>query len=319
MRAGKDVMVDKPGVITFEQLAAVEAAVRRNRRASSRSAFPSASSCRRRSWRAKADRRRGDRPGDPDHRPRAASPEPGHPPDLVLRPERVRRHPDRHRLAPDRPVPALHGLARRRDRRRAQRRISARPGAAGLPGFRRDPAAQRPRAAAMFGSTGSRPTACRPGATAASPSSAPTARSSCASMSTSRAGRARTTSSWSTERDAPHRRTPGAADLFPRLVADVRDRTETAMSQNHVFTVCRLALQAQAQRRGCPTRRDRQEPGQHMTIRTASPSLVSVRHRCRIPRACSTCKIRWTCVGPRAASAGEGGGISRAVPVPDHD
>jgi len=29
-------------------------------------------------------------------------------------------------------------------------------------------------------------------------------------------------------------------------VADVRDRTETAMAQRHVFTVCRLALEAQA-------------------------------------------------------------------------
>ncbi|MDF2811956.1 MAG: Gfo/Idh/MocA family oxidoreductase [Microvirga sp.] len=34
---------------------------------------------------------------------------------------------------------------------------------------------------------------------------------------------------------------------FHRFVADVRDRTETAMTQDHVFTVCRLALEAQAQ------------------------------------------------------------------------
>ena len=34
---------------------------------------------------------------------------------------------------------------------------------------------------------------------------------------------------------------------FDRFAADVRDRTETAMRQDHVFTVCRLALQAQAQ------------------------------------------------------------------------
>lgn len=34
---------------------------------------------------------------------------------------------------------------------------------------------------------------------------------------------------------------------FRRFVADVRDRTETAMTQDHVFTVCRLALEAQAQ------------------------------------------------------------------------
>ena len=33
---------------------------------------------------------------------------------------------------------------------------------------------------------------------------------------------------------------------FRRFAADVRDRTETAMPQEHVFTVCRLALEAQA-------------------------------------------------------------------------
>ncbi|TCR70087.1 Gfo/Idh/MocA family oxidoreductase [Bosea sp. BK604] len=33
---------------------------------------------------------------------------------------------------------------------------------------------------------------------------------------------------------------------FRNLVADIADRTETAMAQQHVFTVCRLALEAQA-------------------------------------------------------------------------
>ena len=33
---------------------------------------------------------------------------------------------------------------------------------------------------------------------------------------------------------------------FQRFAADVRDRTETAMTQRHVFTVCELALEAQA-------------------------------------------------------------------------
>jgi predicted dehydrogenase len=36
---------------------------------------------------------------------------------------------------------------------------------------------------------------------------------------------------------------------FRRFAADVRDRTETAMTQAHVFTVCRLALEAQARAR----------------------------------------------------------------------
>ena len=44
---------------------------------------------------------------------------------------------------------------------------------------------------------------------------------------------------------------------FRRFAADVRDRTETAMTQAHVFTVCRLALtaQARAQRIGAAMRR----------------------------------------------------------------
>jgi predicted dehydrogenase len=36
---------------------------------------------------------------------------------------------------------------------------------------------------------------------------------------------------------------------FRRFLADARDRTETAMPQRHVFTVCRLALEAQAKAR----------------------------------------------------------------------
>ena len=34
---------------------------------------------------------------------------------------------------------------------------------------------------------------------------------------------------------------------FRNFLSDARDRTETAMAQQHVFTVCRLSLQAQAQ------------------------------------------------------------------------
>ena len=37
---------------------------------------------------------------------------------------------------------------------------------------------------------------------------------------------------------------------FARLVADIRDRTETAMTQDHVFTVCELALTAQVMAEG---------------------------------------------------------------------
>lgn len=35
-------------------------------------------------------------------------------------------------------------------------------------------------------------------------------------------------------------------DYFPAFLNDVRERTETALSQRHVFEVCRLALEAQA-------------------------------------------------------------------------
>ena len=37
---------------------------------------------------------------------------------------------------------------------------------------------------------------------------------------------------------------------FGRLIADIRDRTETAMPQAHAFTVCELALKAQAMAEG---------------------------------------------------------------------
>ena len=37
-----------------------------------------------------------------------------------------------------------------------------------------------------------------------------------------------------------------ALPYFARLVADVRDRTETAVGQAHTFLATRLALQAQA-------------------------------------------------------------------------
>ena len=34
-------------------------------------------------------------------------------------------------------------------------------------------------------------------------------------------------------------------EYFTQFIADVRDRTETAMSQEHVYEVCRLSLEAQ--------------------------------------------------------------------------
>ncbi len=44
----------------------------------------------------------------------------------------------------------------------------------------------------------------------------------------------------------------GNLSYFDAFVADVANRTETAMPQNHVFTVCRLALEAQARAERVP-------------------------------------------------------------------
>ncbi|MBC6407273.1 MAG: Gfo/Idh/MocA family oxidoreductase [Rhodobacteraceae bacterium] len=44
--------------------------------------------------------------------------------------------------------------------------------------------------------------------------------------------------------------TDAGLPYFGRLAADIRDRTETAMSQAHSFTVCELALKAQAMAEG---------------------------------------------------------------------
>ncbi len=54
---------------------------------------------------------------------------------------------------------------------------------------------------------------------------------------------------------------------FRSFLNDVRDRTETAMSQAHVFTVCRLALEAQAQ----ATRLQGGHEGLRPAIANASP------------------------------------------------
>ena len=88
--------------------------------------------------------------------------------------------------------------------------------------------------------------ACRPGATAASPSSAPRATSSCANTSTSPAGRARTTCSSSTRRASQHIDCSDVDLPYGRqLIADVLNRTETAMPQARCFKAMELALTAQ--------------------------------------------------------------------------
>ena len=245
MRHGKDVMVDKPGVITADQLDAVRQAQRRDRQdlvgqllRALRGAGDDPG--------AGAGRGRRARPGGADRGLRPAPPQPPPAPALVLRSGPRRRHPRRHRLAPDRPVPGVHRRERRRDRRERGRQ-PRQPRDPRVRGLRRDPAAQRPRPAATSGSTGTPPTACRPGATAAARSSAPRATSSCGNTSTSPAAPAPTTCSWSTAK-APATSTAARRPLpyYERLIADVFERTETAMPQAHCFKVCELAVRAQA-------------------------------------------------------------------------
>jgi predicted dehydrogenase len=98
---------------------------------------------------------------------------------------------------------------------------------------------------ASSASTGSPPTACRHGATGGSPSSAPRARSSCENSRHRRPPRHRPCLPGRQGRHPPYRRVGRALDLFRNLIADIENRSETAATQRHMFTVCRLALHAQ--------------------------------------------------------------------------
>ena len=153
----------------------------------------------------------------------------------------------RHRLAPGRAVPVLH--------RRETAEVAAshsrqfRPsGQAGVRGLRRHTAALRARHrlhprrlvhAGRAADLGRRP---------ARPSSAPKARSSSGSISTSPAGRAAIICSSSTARApatsiARDERSPTASSC----ATTCSNRTETAMPQAHCFLATELALKAQAQ------------------------------------------------------------------------
>ncbi len=85
-------------------------------------------------------------------------------------------------------------------------------------------------------------------------------------MSISRVATARITSFWSIA-PAPDTSMRRIEPLiyFDRFVADVRHRTQTAMSQQHVFTVCRLSLQAQARAVMLPLPHATQQSGAFMT------------------------------------------------------
>ena len=149
-------MVDKPGVITTAQLADIEAICSARPGASGRSTSPSASRCRAMTRAAELVRRARSaawcRPWASARTGSTATCGPTG----SSEPRRRRRHPRRHRLAPDRPVPALHRLRGRRDRRQRGRQLRQ-PGDSRVRGLRRDPAAQRARPAAISGSTGTPP------------------------------------------------------------------------------------------------------------------------------------------------------------------
>ena len=109
MQHGKDYMADKPGITTLEQLAEV-----RRVQAQTKRIYSIIYSER---FENRATVKAGElvKAGaigkvDPDDRPGPASDHPGDAAGLVLGQAAVRRHPVRHRIAPGRPVPLFHRL-----------------------------------------------------------------------------------------------------------------------------------------------------------------------------------------------------------------
>ena len=126
MRHGKDVMLDKPGATTLEQLAELRRVqAETGRILSILYSEHYTQPCDRR--RRRTGQARRDRPRAADDRPRAAQDRQLRAARLVLEPRADRRHPLRHRLAPGRAVPVLHRRERGGGRRRARSRISITP------------------------------------------------------------------------------------------------------------------------------------------------------------------------------------------------
>ncbi len=122
MQRGKDVLVDKPGVTTAAQLAEVEKTVAETRRIfsicfSERFLTPSTEMALK-LVRDGAIGRVVQTVGLGPHRLKS-----GDPPVLVLGAGRLWRHPDRHRVAPDRPVHRLHQFAASRSGARIGRQL----------------------------------------------------------------------------------------------------------------------------------------------------------------------------------------------------
>ena len=146
MRHGKDVMADKPGCTSLDQLADDRGASQPRPGASGPSTSRERFEVRAVDAGRRAGRGRRHRPGRPDDRPRAAPARTADlRPGLVLRARAVRRHPDRHRLAPDRPVPVLHRLDATPSIVAAHGRQLRPPGRSGARGLRRDAARERQR------------------------------------------------------------------------------------------------------------------------------------------------------------------------------
>ena len=132
--------------------------------------------------------------------------------------------------------------------------------------------------AATCASTGSRPTGCPRGATGASRSSARMATSSCARTSTSRGAPAPSTCSWRTMwACATSKSKNEPVSDFRRFIADVRDRTETAMTES----TCSPCAASRSRRRCAPTTRCRGRCGRsHQSSRNrADQRACSARAR----------------------------------------
>ena len=152
LRNGKDVVADKPGCITLDELADLEKAVAESGQILVGHLLRTVRGALRGQGR-RARPRRPDRPGRADPRTRAAPRGRPRPPRrrrgttrLVLRPGPNRRHHHRHRQPPDRPVPLLHRFRDRRGRLQHGRQLHP-PRLPAHAGLRRDDSAvgDRPR------------------------------------------------------------------------------------------------------------------------------------------------------------------------------
>ena len=154
---------------------------------------------------------------------------------LVLSEGPLWRHPVRHRLAPGRAVPVLHRQHQGRGGVEPGRQFrQSRHARAGR--LRPDGARPPTMPPATSASTGSRPTSCPPGATAACSWSAPRAPSNCANMSTSPAGPGED-HLFLVNRDGVRHIDCASTKITygEQLRDDVNNRTETAMPQAHCF------------------------------------------------------------------------------------